>query len=254
MMNCVEFKELLADLDRRGMLSPEVRAAALAHAEMCVDCGQLLTETEWMDAKLRRLAQDGAASQPSAKIEARLLHEFREQRAAAGRERTWRFAAAAGIAAAVLIALGLWIYRQPDRIADSPMVKIAQTTGAVQQKSEATKLPAKTALHSPAATEEAARTANHRNSERLASTTDHATGAESADAFIPLPEAGDAEPLDDDAVVRVVMSRAALASFGLPVEAMEGEGTVRADLIVSADGTPQAIRLVSQDEKSGPAQ
>jgi hypothetical protein len=35
---------------------------------------------------------------------------------------------------------------------------------------------------------------------------------------------------------------------------MEGDGTVRADLIVSADGTPQAIRLVSQDDANGAAQ
>jgi hypothetical protein len=48
----------------------------------------------------------------------------------------------------------------------------------------------------------------------------------------------------------VEMPRAALASLGLPVAAMESDTTVRADLIVSADGTPQAIRLVPQGSAS----
>ena len=59
-------------------------------------------------------------------------------------------------------------------------------------------------------------------------------------SFVPLPYADDPSALDEGTVVRVEMPRAALASFGLPVAAMESDGTVRADLIVSADGTPQA--------------
>ena len=69
-------------------------------------------------------------------------------------------------------------------------------------------------------------------------------------SFQPLPYADDPSTLEDGAVVRVEMPRAALASFGLPVAAMESDDTVRADLIVSADGTPQAIRLVSQNSTS----
>jgi hypothetical protein len=67
---------------------------------------------------------------------------------------------------------------------------------------------------------------------------------------LPLPYADDPSALDEGTVVRVEMPRAALASLGLPVAAMESDTTVRADLIVSADGTPQAIRLVPQGSAS----
>ncbi|HKV04941.1 MAG TPA: hypothetical protein VJO53_07530 [Candidatus Acidoferrales bacterium] len=62
--------------------------------------------------------------------------------------------------------------------------------------------------------------------------------------FIRLPYTDDPGALADDAVVRVVLTPAALASLGLPV--IGGEGSVQADLALSEDGTPQAIRLVSQ--------
>jgi hypothetical protein len=58
--------------------------------------------------------------------------------------------------------------------------------------------------------------------------------------------------VEDDAVVRVVLSRSALASLGLPVAETDGGETVSADLRVSEDGTPQAIRLVSQDGSEQP--
>ena len=47
--------------------------------------------------------------------------------------------------------------------------------------------------------------------------------------------------------MRVTLPRSALASFGLPITESEGTDRVSADLIVSQDGTPQAIRLVSQE-------
>jgi hypothetical protein len=45
--------------------------------------------------------------------------------------------------------------------------------------------------------------------------------------------------------VRVTLPRSALPSFGLPITESDGTDRVFADLLVSEDGTPQAIRLVS---------
>ena len=49
-------------------------------------------------------------------------------------------------------------------------------------------------------------------------------------------------------MVRVRLSGPALASLGMPVSLTGSPATVWADLLVSDDGTPQAIRLLSQDE------
>jgi hypothetical protein len=74
------------------------------------------------------------------------------------------------------------------------------------------------------------------------------TGAtEYATAYMPLPYSYDPSSLEGGAVVRVVLPRAALISYGLPIEGMGVADQVTADMVVSQDGTPQAIRLVSQE-------
>ena len=69
---------------------------------------------------------------------------------------------------------------------------------------------------------------------------------EYATAYVPLPYAYDPAGLEGGAVVRVVLPRAALASYGLPIEGMGVSDQVTADMVVSQDGTPQAIRLVRE--------
>ncbi|MGH9737526.1 MAG: hypothetical protein ACRD4X_02955 [Candidatus Acidiferrales bacterium] len=246
-MDCSQFQEVLADLDRPGVLTAELREQALAHTEGCAECGQLLTETESLDWELRRLREREANAVPTAQVEAQLLLAFQRRKAGVARQTTRRYAAVIGIAATLLLAVGLWMYR---RSVDSTQTRIAKDAGgqvATPRKIEANnaRLSPEAALHRGATAELARGTA---------SSTPKQLASEDASAFIPLPDADYPISLDDGAVVRVVMPRATLASFGLPVEAMEGDGTVRADLIVSADGTPQAIRLVSQDDASGAAQ
>jgi hypothetical protein len=63
---------------------------------------------------------------------------------------------------------------------------------------------------------------------------------------VPLPYAYDPSELEGGAVVRVVLPRSALISYGLPIEGMGVSEQVTADMVVSQDGTPQAIRLVRQ--------
>jgi hypothetical protein len=50
-------------------------------------------------------------------------------------------------------------------------------------------------------------------------------------------------PLDGGQMVRVQMPRAALAAWGLPVNAERAGETVKADLLLAHDGTARAIRL-----------
>src|ERR1700691_3508134 len=63
--------------------------------------------------------------------------------------------------------------------------------------------------------------------------------------YMPLPYAYDQSELEGGAVVRVVLPRAALVSYGLPMKGMGVADNVTADMVVSQDGTPQAIRLVA---------
>ena len=69
------------------------------------------------------------------------------------------------------------------------------------------------------------------------------TEAEAAAAFIPLSAAFDPSWLEGGAIVRVVLSRPALERLGVPVNA-GGNSEMVADMVVSNDGTPEAIRFV----------
>lgn len=257
MMDCGRFEELLADLDRPGVLPAELREWAFAHAESCADCGQLLTETESLDTELRRLASREEDRQAPPRVEAQLLAAFRQGQREAAHRATRRYAAVIGVAAVLLLAMGFWLNGRTAGNKTLPGLKVGQPVVALEPAAQGSS--AGSALEhakSMAHTKGWERRPGHRavkpevreaeNADTLATNADNAAG------FIPLPDA-DPGSLDDGAVVRVEMPRAALATLGLPVEAMEGNGTVRADLVVSADGTPEAIRLLSQNG-SGAAQ
>jgi hypothetical protein len=218
-MDCARFEEVLHDLDRKGT-EAALRESALAHAESCGRCAQLMTETEALDFSLRTLAVEDIGLDASSRLEESLRREFRRQKAAASRRRIgWRLAVL-GAAAAAALAVGIWMHHAP-----VPGVK---STG----------------------TEQAA-TVQQGASQGTAAQTAEQTGAsqdnsEYATAFVPLPYADDPATLDGGAVVRVELSRSALASLGMPVTDAGNTSPIPADIVVSEDGTPQAIRLVSQ--------
>ena len=59
-MDCSQFEEVLHELDRPGAAGAALREDALAHAEMCSDCGALVTEVESLDFSLGQIAEESA--------------------------------------------------------------------------------------------------------------------------------------------------------------------------------------------------
>jgi hypothetical protein len=248
-MDCAKFDQILPDLNRPEMRGTALREGALAHAESCHRCARLLAEAESLNQALRSLAAEENGLRAPERVEANLVREFRRGIAAVSRRKI-RWQAAIGIAAAILLAVGVSLHHRAARssgsgsVAQTPSVKspLSPTTNSADLRTSVA-IPPQAFISS--APEERRRAVESAPSSEQSDT---------EDAFMPLPYADDPAALDDGAVVRVEIPRAALASFGLPVAAMEGDGTVRADLVVSEDGTPQAIRLVSQDEASGSPQ
>lgn len=215
-MNCSQFEEILHDLDRPGTRGLALRDVALAHAEICTPCAQLMTDAESLDFSLQVIATRDALLQAPPRIEANLLKEFRVQNAAvAGRKMQGRLAALS-VAAAILLALGLSL-----RHGSAPGAQPGSNSGASEVNATAQIEPVEVADN------------------RMLDSQD-ATG------FVSLPYAADPATLEDGAVVRVVLSRSALASLGLPVSDVGASEQVPADIVLSEDGAPQAIRLVSQ--------
>lgn len=214
-MTCEQFKEAVHDMDRPGTSGLAMREQALAHAESCGDCGLLMIESESLDFALHTMSLRDEASKASPRVEASLLREFR-QRHAAPKARMMRWQVALGAVAAMgLLALGL----VRARIA----LKTDQPVSSTSVSANANKLYA---VSDPQLNELAA--------------------AEEGTEFVALPYADDdAASLEGGAVVRVAMPRAALISMGLPVSGSVGD-RIPAEVVVSADGTPQAIRLISE--------
>jgi hypothetical protein len=233
-MNCAQFEDVVHELDRPGTRGAELREIALTHAETCGRCAVLLTESESLDFALVKLADETGRNVAPARVEAALLQEFRMAKAVHAKRRVRRQIASIGVAAALFLALGLSLRHRlapPAAGAGSTTVEkasAAAANGFVAQNRQETQLQP----------DGFSKTGNETNS---------AEDAEFAEDFTPLPYADDPSMQEGGAVVRVILSRSALESFGVAVSDVGSSERIPADLVVSADGTPEAIRLVSQN-------
>ncbi len=240
-MDCAQFAEVLHELDRPGTPGAALRETALAHAEMCSHCGALVTEAESLDFALGRIAQETAELQAPARIEAALLREFQQGRSLASSRRLQWQLAALGVAATVLLAIGLSFHRPQTTTPDkAPSVSASSTPASSTRGPDQSQRSTAPVIANIQPRGARTKTVAQKTAANDADATEYAT------AYVPLPYAYDPSGLEGGAVVRVVLPRAALVSYGLPIEGMGVSEQVTADMVVSQDGTPQAIRLVRQ--------
>lgn len=239
-MKCAEFEEIVHELDRPGTKGNELREEALNHAESCGQCGVLLTEIESLDFALNRIANGTEGESASPHVENILLQEFRLIKGKSAQKRMqWRIAFI-GVAAALFLVLGLslqHLYAPRDGVVGSSPTNVAKNP------SEGSTLDVP-----PQKTIERNNEAKAAAPEVAAQANDDLNETEIAENFTPLPYADDDSMMEGGSVVRVILSQAALASFGVSLSGVENREQIPADLVVSADGTPEAIRLVAQNE------
>ena len=218
-MNCSDFKNVIQDLAREEVSGDAALSDALTHAQSCRACDALWREAEQLTTDLRSLAAQHRSETAPARVETALLDAFRQRHSPAFRVRKaggWLAVSAMGLAATALLFVVL------------------------------TREPAGSSPALPSAPQVAPRESNTPPGPREM-WADYAvegeTAEEAAAAFIPLAAAFDPSWLEGGAIVRVVLSRSALESLGVPVNA-GGTGEMVADMVVSNDGTPEAIRVV----------
>jgi hypothetical protein len=240
-MKCSEFEEIVHELDRPGTKGNELREEALIHAESCGDCGVLLTETESLDFGLARVANESTRSAASPRVEAALLQEFRRAKRTSEQRRRMQWRVAAIGVAALFLVLGISLqrfYAPSHGLGGASPPSVAKSVDEADRPS--TESPRNVVQDNgksrPAAT--------HVSPAPQANESDE---TEVAQNFTPLPYADDSSMMEGGSVVRVILSRSALASFGMPLSGVENREQIPADLVVSADGTPEAIRLVAQN-------
>ena len=221
-IGCAQFQDVLQDLDRPGTQGLALRESALAHAESCAHCARLMTQAESLDFCLREIAARGSGAQAPPRTETALLRELRRRKTEFARRVIYRKLAALATAAVVLVALGIAFFRgrlnpAPAReIIAGHSLPIASAAKNTEQGPEGQAVP------------------------------NQADSSEYVTAFVPLPYADDPATLNGGVVVRVLLSRTALVSLGLPAADVGAGERIPADIVLSEDGAPQAIRLVSQ--------
>jgi len=210
-MNCEEFAFEGLDLDLDAEVAES--AAAREHLRGCPHCAALYESSRTLRADLCELAKLTSDATAPSRVEMRLRQEFRTRHTtdkSRGRVvvASWLLAAAALIVVAT--SLVLW---QRHGVAN-----IAGTRQSPVQP---------TAVHSVATGPELGGTLIAEND---------------GEQFALIPGAIPGM-LDDTTVVRVQMERGSLGALGLSVNEEHANDVVQVDLLLGADGQPQAYRL-----------
>lgn len=264
-MNCKDFNTIIDDLADDKPMSATVRDAGVSHAALCSDCAAKLAYARSVAGCLRAAAR-AESEQAPINVKQNLLASFAEFQkpesttarvvniSSRRRRRSW-IAAAAAVAAVILLAIGLsiWIQPQDDLRAIAPNIQVASpisdskndskndptagsspvTKNSSDRESELNAKPSGLPRKLKRSTIESERSAQ--KSETVARNTGH---------YLPLTYLAKGTEIDSGTVVRVELSRAALASFGFGGGVESSAESVRADVILGDDGVVRAIRLV----------
>jgi len=218
-MNCEEAVAIIFDFSRADVTSDGERAAALAHLNICSRCAALQESWESAREELRILGAETRDVQAPARVEMRLLQEFRSRHRKTVVRRAGLVGAWALAAAAVCVAgVSLWNSLHTRQAASSGQNVTAVTSAA----------SGATGVSAPASGDLAA-----------------SSSGDSAD-FTPLAGtlAGDTA---DAAILRVRLQRGSLVALGFPVNEQRAGDWIQVDLLVGTDGSPQAVRLAQEE-------
>jgi hypothetical protein len=252
-MNCQKFESVVSELARGQMMAAELRGEALAHVGACEDCALRLHDEEMLTRGLHSLAAEMESLEAPANIEANLLMAFRARQAVAPapvRRQSHIGYWAAAVAAMLLIAISVFMFRWTNRPVDDP--RQANRQEEPQRKPQVVENPApQFAVNVPVPDDDVSpaypkpRRNRPANLRRVPNTqvANHVTN-EIATDFIPLSYMNAASLQDGGQIVRVQLPRSALANFGFPVNMDRYNEKVKADVLFGVDGTARAIRFV----------
>jgi hypothetical protein len=260
-MICQQFEQLAPQMARNELRDAKLLQDALNHAALCANCDATLVEAREVAASVMALAAHDKAVDSAGHLEFTLTAAFVREHAGNavqnfgdGREFKraghrpapttawtniffgggfgWKAFSLAGaaIVLAILLVPGMVGHKsEPNRAAVTP-----------ERVSSPAVAPTITAppMETVAAPTQNHLVAVHRPKKNLAETEKTLTG------FLALPYADDISTIEFGAIVRLQMSRADLAWYGLPVPISDNGQKITADLFVNGSGTPEAIRLV----------
>ncbi|HEU4932787.1 MAG TPA: hypothetical protein VFT48_11970 [Pyrinomonadaceae bacterium] len=252
-MNCQKFEGVVSELARGQMMAAEQRGEALAHSDACEDCAMRLRDEEMLTRGLHSLAAEMESLEAPANIEDNLLMAFRARQAVVPapipQRRSHSAYWLAAVAAMLLIAISVFVFRWTNRPVDEPQQAGRQEEP--QRKPQIVENPTPQLASNPTVSGDDVLPIHPKPKRNRASfrrpanaqVANHVTN-EIATDFIPLSYMSTASLQDGGQIVRVQLPRSALANFGLPVNMDRYNEKVKADVLFGVDGTARAIRFV----------
>ena len=118
-MNCQRFATVVSELARGQMMAAGQKTEALAHSDVCDDCAARLSDEQMLTLGLQSLASEMESLEAPREIEAKLLEEFRARTVVVPiKKRSSASYWLAAIAAMLLIAISVMVFRWSNRPAD----------------------------------------------------------------------------------------------------------------------------------------
>jgi hypothetical protein len=253
-MNCQRFEDLIVDMVREHGLEDSIRFQVLAHADSCPACSARLASQQALSAAIKLAAAEGGEA--PAHIEEALLSAYRLRQA--GRPRLVAAPRALrnfhvsywGVAAAMLVALlGVATYRvlhnsRPVQVAGSSS---GQSTLEPSQPAKIELVPAATVTRETPMLVAAKTNAAAKKAEPpMPAAKARPEEVEVATDFFPLTSGNELNMMESGQLVRVLLPRNAMASYGLPVNQERIDKPVTAQVLIGQDGVARAIRFLSE--------
>jgi len=245
---------VVSELARGQMMAVGQKTEALAHSDVCDYCAARLSDEQMLTLGLQSLASEMESVEAPREIEAKLLEAFRARTVVVpikkrSSSRYWL----AAIAAMLLIAISVVVFRWSNRPVDEPREAANPNKHQEQPKPDVTnksneqlardveKPPVEDSLPQRS-TPKRIRPVSLRRPNNAA-VANHVT-KEIATDFIPLSYMSAASLQEGGQIIRVQVPRSALANFGLPVNMDRYNEKVKADILYGVDGMARAIRFV----------
>jgi hypothetical protein len=229
-MNCEEFEILGLDSQRNGSITDDGRERALQHARVCGRCAALGASWAAAQTELATLAESSRMLRVPARVETRVLQQFRLKHQPRQERRFLQLATWALATAAVIVCtLGIWDWHK---------WRQGSLGGIIADDSAA----ARAKVPSPASGSRETDASPVTDDSEILMAGNEGNDGNGGNDFTQLPGSS-LQEVEDGAIVRVGMERASLAAFGLPVNEDEAGDWIQVDVLVGSDGSAQAVRL-----------
>jgi len=257
-MNCTHFETLVQDLARECLAEETVNAQAVEHAASCPGCARRLAAEKALTAIFRHAASEKEDAPP--RIEAALISSFRERREGSSQGVAWWFMSWRPSPLSVRVALLLVgillsaVYIQVRHFAGQtgtrsaiqstpgPQAGVLQATvkESAADRGVSQAPPTPTAAHMDASPS--------KNRRQPSDAQMNAAQPEVATDFIALTSAAELSSMESGQLVRVMLPRSSMASFGLPFNQELREKPVAAQVLIGQDGVARAIRFLQDPD------